>query len=293
MLKKAKAAVALGTFDGLHKGHRRILNAVLDTEELLPVAVTFIEPPKRYTSSEFVPILMSSERKTELLREMGFEEIVMLDYKKVHNMTAKEFLDFLFSKYDVCLAVCGDNYRFGKGGMGDAAFLEEYCSNNGAKAMVFPMEEAEGKVVSSTLIRELITKGQIAFANRLLYKPFSFKTEVIHGQQLGRKLGFPTINQLLDNQLVTPRFGVYASRVTVGGKKYAAVTNIGLRPTFKFSEPISETYILDFSNVIYGQSVEVELLEFLREEKAFSDIEELKSAILADAEKARNIVKLN
>lgn len=287
MLKKAKVAVALGTFDGLHIGHKKILCAALSVDELLPVAVTFEKPPKCYTSSDFVPILMTAECKNRLLKNMGFAEIVSLDYNDVHDMTAKEFLNFLFSKYDVKLAVCGDNYRFGKGGLGDATYLKEYCSKNGAKALIFPMEEVEGKVVSSTLIRELITEGQIATANRLLGQPFCFKTEVVHGKQLGRKLGFPTINQLLDNQLVTPRFGVYASRVTVDGKKYAAVTNIGLRPTFEFKEPISETYILGFSDEIYGQNIEVELLEFLREENAFSSVDELKQAILSDVKKAK------
>ena len=292
MLRK-KVAVALGTFDGLHKGHRKILGAALQDKGLMPVAVTFLEPPKRYTSSDFVPMLMSGERKIELLKEMGFAEICTLDYREVHNMTAKEFLDFLFSKYDVELAVCGDNYRFGKGGAGDAEYLKEYCSSNNAKAEVFPMEEVDGRVVSSTLIRGVIAKGQMAVANALLGQPFSFKTEVIHGEKRGRTLGFPTVNQPLDAQLVTPKFGVYASRVTIENKKYPAVTNIGLRPTFNHKIPISETYIIGFEGDLYGQKIEVELVEFLREEKVFSNIEELKNAILKNAKEAEKIIELN
>ena len=293
MTHKERVAIALGTFDGLHKGHRKILNAALQNVGLKPVAVTFLEPPKRYTSSDFVPMLMSSQRKIELLKEMGFMEICTLDYREVHNMTAKEFLDFLFSKYDVQLAVCGDNYRFGKGGAGDAAYLMEYCEQNNAKAKVFPMEEVGGRVVSSTLIRGLISNGEIAVANTLLGKPYSFKTEVIHGEKRGRTLGFPTVNQPLDKELVTPKFGVYASRVMVNNKQYAAVTNIGLRPTFKNKEPISETYILGFEGNLYGQKIAVELLEFLREEKVFSSLEELKNAILENAKEAEKIAELN
>lgn len=291
MPTKAKAAIALGTFDGLHRGHRKILNAALNADGLMPVAVTFNEPPKCYTSKDPVPVLMSSERKIKLLKQMGFSEIISLEYKKVHDMTAKEFLDFLFSKYNVRLAVCGDNYRFGKGGAGNTEYLSDYCKEHNANAMVFPMEKSDGKIISSTFIRELIAEGKIKEANALLGQPFSFEAEVVHGAKRGRELGFPTINQTLERSSVTPKFGVYASRVTIDDKKLPSITNIGLRPTFQYDEPISETHILGFKGDLYGKKIEVELLGFLREEKKFKTADELKETISDDLKNSEKVFK--
>ncbi len=276
----------LGTFDGLHKGHIAVLKAALNFKDLTPVAVTFPEPPKRRTQNIFVPMLLSTERKIELLKTMGFSEIFMLDYDQVHDYHPVEFLELLFEKYNVKAVVCGFNYRFGKGGQGDAALISHYCFEHGAEAVVVPATTVSGQTVSSSLIRELIADGNISFANVLLGRPFSFESEVVHGEERGRTMGFPTINQCLDEQLVTPRFGVYASAVTVDGKDYPAVTNIGIRPTFVLKKPLSETYIINFDGDLYGKTVTLKLLDYMREEERFGSLEELADAIENDKEKA-------
>ena len=278
--------IGLGTFDGLHKGHQSVLNAALNFKDLIPVAVTFPEPPKRRTQSTFVPMLLSAAEKNEMLECMGFSEIFVLDYDEVHDFEPTDFLNMLFERYEVKAVVCGFNYRFGKGGQGDAALLSHYCSEHGAEAVVVPATTVSGQTVSSSLIRELISNGDIAFANTLLGRPFSFKAEVIHGEERGRKMGFPTINQQLDDQLATPRFGVYATAVTIDGKDYPGVTNIGIRPTFLLQKPLCETYIIGFEGDLYGRSVALKLLSFMREEQRFDSLEELAYAIESDKEKA-------
>jgi riboflavin kinase/FMN adenylyltransferase len=221
-----------------------------------------------------------------MLKTMGFSEIFVLDYDEVHDIEPSDFLDMLFGKYEVKAVVCGFNYRFGKGGQGDAALLSHYCSEHGAEAVVVPATTVSGQTVSSSLIRELIANGDISFANTLLGRPFSFDSEVIHGEERGRTMGFPTINQQLDEQLAIPAFGVYATAVTIDGKDYPGVTNIGIRPTFLLKKPLCETYIIGFEGDLYSKTITIKLLSFMREEQRFQSLEELAYAIENDKEKA-------
>ena len=285
-MSAGKSVAVFGTFDGLHKGHRAVLNAALAFEDLKPVVITFDEPPKRYFSGGNTPMLMTSERKVQELKNNGFDVVEVLDFDSIKDMSAKDFLDLMFQKFQIKVAVCGFNFRFGKGAEGNAEFLNDYCRSHGAEAVVCPPMSVSGQEVSSTLIRELIADGNIGFANLLLGEPFSFKTMVEHGDERGRTLGFPTINQQLQEELVVPKFGVYATAVIIDKKCYAGVTNIGVRPTYLLKKPQSETYISGFSGDLYGQKVEIKLLSFLREEIQFGSAEELKNAIAADEEQA-------
>ena len=292
-MKNNGVVVALGTFDGLHRGHMSVLNAALSFNSLTPVAVTFLEPPKRKTTDEFVPMLLSPEEKLHRLRKMGFEDIFVLDYDEVHDLSSISFLDMLFQKFNVKAVVCGFNYRFGKGGQGDALTLSDYCRQHNAESVIVPDFAVSGQTVSSSRIRKLIKNGDVSFANMLLGYSYSFTNEVIHGEERGRKMGFPTVNIPLDENLVLPKFGVYASSVVVGGKSYAAVTNIGIRPTFLLKKPLSETYIIDFDGDIYGETVTVELLKYIREEKCFDGLNSLKQAIEEDKKISAGVFREN
>ncbi len=280
-------ALVLGTFDGLHIGHMAVLNAALNFKNCTPVAVTFPEPPKRKTSGAFVPMLLSFEQKSKMLKEIGFKEVFVLKYDEVHEMSPTDFLDMLFKRYSVKAVVCGFNYRFGAKGAGDVALISEYCRSHAAEAVIVPATSVSGQVVSSTLIRELISDGNISFANKLLGYPYFIEGQIIQGDQRGRTMGFPTVNQPLDAELAEPKFGVYATAVTVNGNRYPAVTNIGIRPTFLLKKPLAETNIIGFEGDLYGKSLKVELLEYLRAEVRFSSIDELKAAIEKDKEKAQ------
>ncbi len=273
-----KTAIALGTFDGIHIAHRKVLEL---PETYKKTAVTFLVPPKMFLEHK-KELLMTFEQKEEALRDLGFFEIVPLDFEKVKDIEPIEFLEFLYSKFNPQTISCGFNYRFGKGGKGDTELLREFCEQKGIALKICPPIEKDGVMVSSSLIRNLLKNGETERANQLLQFPFSFSAEVIKGDKRGRTIGIPTINQKYPENLVQIKFGVYKTKVLIGTEVYDGITNIGIRPTFKSDYVISETYIKDFSGDLYGKNVKIVLEKFLREEKKFASLEELKSQIEID-----------
>jgi riboflavin kinase/FMN adenylyltransferase len=231
---------------------------------------------------------MTKLRKAELLKKFGVKEILFLDFDEVKNLSPIEFLEFLRKKFAPSIISCGFNYRFGKDGAGDTEFLKSYCLENGIKPIVCGPVLKNGRVISSTDIRNMIKSGEIRRANECIYNGFSFKSTVVDGDKRGRTLGFPTINQNYPELLVKPKFGVYVTETEIDGKVYRAVTNIGIRPTFKNKNITAETYIIGFSGNLYGREIEIKLRNFMREEIKFNSIEELKKTVLSDIEKAEN-----
>lgn len=207
----------------------------------------------------------------------------MCDFKSVVDVAPRKFVeDMLIKTLKAKKLCCGFNYTFGKNGEGNTELLAEICKENGIELQVLPpVEEKEG-VVSSTLIRELIKDGNVRRANELLGSYFGFGGEVVHGQHLGRELGTPTLNQSLHEELVVPKFGVYASCVTLDdGRKFCGVTNIGVKPTVGEFAPLCETWMPDYSGEeLYGKTVDVRLIDFIRGEKKFSSLDELKKLSL-------------
>ncbi len=271
-----KTAIALGTFDGLHKGHRAVLSK---TQGFYSVAVTFRVPPKVLKSP---CLLMTPQDRKRALLELGINEVSMFEFEDLCDLSPAQFLDFLRLKYNPSRIVCGFNYRFGKEAKGDSGYILDYCKRHDIEFICVDSVSQNGNPISSTAIRGLIASGDVEAANELLYKPFGFETEVVSGDRRGTKIGFPTINQVYPELLATSKFGVYASSVTVDGKRYKGITNIGVRPTFKTEQVGSETYIKDFSSQIYGKSVRIELERFIRAERKFSSIDELLDAIKKD-----------
>ncbi len=273
-----KTAIALGTFDGVHKGHMAVLNL---PKEYKRVAVTFTEPPKAELSGK-KGLITTVDEKCKRLESIGIDEICLLEFGNVRNMSAADFLSFLNEKYSPSLISCGFNYRFGKNGEGDTQILADYCKENGIELRCANCVFEDGIPVSSTQIRNMLTEGKINEANMLLGEPFSFTAEVIGGDRRGRTIRFPTINQKYPDELVRIKFGVYKTSVEIEGKQYTGITNIGVRPTYESQFVISETHILEFSGDLYGKKVKIIPLKFLREERKFSSLEELKSQIDAD-----------
>lgn len=273
-----KTALCFGTFDGLHKGHKKVLSLPIGFKKIV---VTFSVPPKLIFSGE-KELLMTYKDKLEALKDLGVDEVLTLDFELVKDMSPEDFLESLYEKYSPSIICCGFNYRFGKGALGDTEQIGEFCKKKGIEFKVAqPVTENE-KTVSSTLIREFIKNGEIDKANNLLTKPFSFEGEVIKGDARGRTIGYPTINQKYPEELVKLKFGVYKTKIIVDGKEFEGITNIGIRPTFKTDYVIAETYIKDFSGDLYGERLRIIPLEFLREEIKFSSIEELKRQIEID-----------
>ena len=273
-----KRAIALGTFDGLHKGHRAVLSL---PEDSIKIAVVFPLPPKAVLSGEPCAI-MTARDKFEALKKIGIDEIFPLDFNKVKDMTAECFMGFLKDELSPDLISCGFNYHFGKNAEGNTELLRDFCNKNGIELNCHGAVYDGGEPVSSTRIRQYLKNGEIEKANGLLTFPFSFTAEVISGDRRGRTIGFTTVNQKYPMVLIPLKFGVYKSKILIDGKEYEGITNIGIRPTFKTDYIISETYIIGFSGDLYGKEITTVPTRFIRGEVKFSSVEELKKQIEAD-----------
>ncbi len=263
-------AVALGTFDGLHKGHLAVLS-VPDCYN--KNALIFNIPPKCIKKGS-IELLLPPEDKINRLEKMGFK-VKGLDFSDVEHLSPTEFLEYIKKEFDPALISCGFNYRFGFEGKGDTEDLAEFCGENGIILKIANAVNDNGETISSSVIRKALREGDVAKANRLLGYDFSFSAPVIKGDGRGKTLGFPTINQVYPEMLCKPKFGVYKTEVLIDNKVYKGVTDIGNRPTYPLDYVISETFIKDFGGDLYGKKLKVTLKEFIRSEKKFSSKEEL------------------
>lgn len=273
-----KNAVVLGTFDGVHLGHKAVIE---NAKGYCVTAVTFSRAPRAYFDNK-IKALMTSKDRIDRLKALGVNNTVMLDFNKVKDISAIDFLEEIREEYNPSLICCGYNYHFGKNAKGDTPLLTQYCNTHNINLSVSECVEIDAIPVSSTLIREKISEGKLEQANKMLGYNFGFSAEVINGDKRGTTLGFPTINQAFPDCLTLPRFGVYETRVTINSKTFRAITNIGIRPTFLTDKVFCETYIENFSGDIYGDTVDLRFIKFIREERKFDSPEELKQAIAKD-----------
>ena len=288
-------SLALGNFDGLHRGHASVLAAAktqADSLNLTPGALLFDEHPKLVLCGEAPPLLMTAEEKREKLEDAGFC-VLTLPFRKTKDLSPAAFLSLLETAYGVRALSCGGNYRFGKNAAGTADTLRELCSQYGMTLTVVPDAVYKGERISSTRIRRAIEDGDMADANAMLLFPFSYSLPVVAGDKRGRTLGFPTLNQIFPSELIRPRAGVYASIASFDGKRYPSVTNVGVRPTIGGDRFYSETHVFDFSGDLYGRQVEVTLLQFLRDERKFTDLAALRAAMENDAVQAKEVLYRN
>ena len=273
-----KTALALGTFDGVHKGHKAVLSLPGNYRK---IAVTFQKPPKMEQGGE-AKLLMSFADKCLALRNNGIDEVVGLVFDEVRDLPPDSFLSYLKERFDPALISCGFNYRFGKNAEGDPDVLARFCRQNGMEFRCCDPVSQNGEIISSTLIRAYLSEGKIEEADKMLTEPFSFSAEVIEGDKRGRTLGFPTVNQRYPEILTPLRFGVYQTEIRFEGKSFAGLTNIGVRPTFQTPYVLSESYIGGFSGDLYGKTVRVIPLRFIRPERKFASAEELKAQVQKD-----------
>ena len=288
---EGELAAALGSFDGLHLGHRQVIGNTLSAPGLRPAVITFQQNPSVSLQKKPVPLLTTNEQKLALLEEMGVEVVYLLSFEQIRDMEPEDFVEALYRVCRVRALSCGFNFRFGKNGRGDAGLLKELCREKGIELSVTPPVSVAGETVSSTRIRACLEQGDVQQAGQLLGRPFGYDFEVTHGRQLGRTWGTPTINQPFPAGYVLPRFGVYASLVEVEGQKYYGVTNIGVKPTVGSDCALSETWIPEFSGDLYGKKVPVELLDFIRPERKFDSLDQLKNEILENGVLARKIAE--
>ncbi len=278
-------SLALGTFDGLHRGHLAVIRAARAGEQGLEAGVfTFSKSPSG------APSILTPGDKEKLLKAVGVEKTYTVDFSQVRDISAEDFVRrVLIERCKARRLCCGVDFRFGKGAAGDAALLCRLCEEAGVELTVVPPVLEGGEKISSTRIRAAVERGDIPLANRLLGRPFGFSSEVIHGNHIGSGLGTPTINQAIPEDFVLPPFGVYASWARVDGKLYYGVTNIGVKPTVGSDRVLSETWMPEFSGDLYGRNVRLFLLEFIRSERKFGSLEELKAEIQKNAVQAGEI----
>ena len=276
--------VAVGTFDGVHLGHREVIDGS-DT------VLTFDPHPLAIVAPDAAPPLLTTlERKAELVAGLGVEELVVVPFDAAFAaLTADQFVErVLVDRLGTTHVTVGENFRFGHGAEGDAARLQ---ADRRFETRVAPLLEVDGEVVSSSHIRGLVLGGAVEYADELLGAPFTLTREVVHGDKRGRELGFPTANLLPADGYVTPGHGVYACRATTAaGDTYAAATNVGVRPMFVTGRgELIEAFLLDFDADIYGQPLRLEFLKRLRGEKRFASVEALIEQMNRDVDEARAI----
>ena len=280
-------AIALGMFDGVHLGHQAVLETVeklYRNQGRIPGVFTFRpEHSTKYKST--AGYIYSSDVKTDLLKKFGMQFLYLESFDKVRHMDGKTFakkiLQEKFYAKDVC---CGKNFHFGENAACNVQDLEQFGKWFGFRVHVIETIQQNGQIVSSTEIRKLLLNGKIEEANGLLGEPYQIIQKVEYGAQLGRTIGFPTINQKFSEGQLVPKFGVYASEAELAdGRKFPALTNIGLKPTVEYTGlPLAETHLKNFSENLYGKFVRIRLFRFIREEKKFSSVEELQKQMTKD-----------
>lgn len=285
----AACSLALGAFDGLHRGHMAVIHAACapgkDGQCWEPAVFTFRASPSGNSA------VLTGRDKERILEHTGIQTLYSLEFQQVRDWEAEAFVrDVLFGKCNARRLCCGQDFRFGKGARGDVTLLRELCEKAGVELYVVPAVMDGGEKVSSTRIRKAVEAGDIPLANRLLGRPFGFSLEVIHGNHIGGTLlGTPTINQAIPEGFVLPKFGVYASWCRIGGQYFYGVTDVGVKPTVGSDKVLAETWMPDFTGDLYGKRVRVFLLEFLRPERKFASLDELREAIEKNGVEAKAV----
>ncbi len=291
---RESCVVALGCFDGVHLGHATVIRKAKEKALSLDVPLciwSFAEPPKRFYAKELVPLLSSAKSKSDLIKSLGADVYISVKFDTNIASLAPEyfFYNILIKKLNAVAIVCGYDFTFGKCGSGNAEILSSLCKNNCIDFISIPSVAIGGEAVSSSKIRDYIKDSKVDKAALLLGRPYSISAKVVDGKHLGRNLGFPTINQKIDENLCKPANGVYLTRITIDNTSYFGITNVGTQPTVCGSEVIVETNVFDFSADVYGKEVLVEFLSFIRPEKKFDSIDELAIQVNSDIQTAREM----
>ena len=287
---------ALGFFDGVHIGHAALLTAchtLAEAHGCTAGVVTFGAHPDGLVLGNAPLLINTPEDRERLLKDgFGMDTVVTLPFdEKMRSMDWADFLKMLRKDYSAAGFVCGEDFRIGYRGQGNATVLSWYCRQENLPCVVVPEQTIGGIRVSSTYIRQQLEDGDMATAVRFLGHPHILTGTVVHGRKLGRTLGIPTANLRLPQGIVTPKFGVYACSVEIDGIVYPAVTNIGNRPTVNGHHTTVEPWILDYSGDLYDREITLRFHYFIRPEMKFDSLEALQREIFRDAEEARAYLK--
>lgn len=287
-----KTVLALGFFDGIHVGHAELVNMAKKRSEEIgaePAVMTFDIHPDTLIKGVAVPLINSAEDRAYILRSFfGVDNVYFLHFsEETMRMNWRVFLDEISQAYNVCHFIVGHDFSFGFKGEGNAERLSAYCEENGFGCDVIPAVIRDGEIVSSTNIRRLLLEGNVEKANELLGHNHLLSDHVRAGYRIGRTIEAPTINMVVPEGVLTPKHGVYCTRVRIDDEIHLAVTNVGSRPTFEGDNITVETNILDYSRTLYGEKVVVEFCSYIRPERKFDSADALSKQIRLDIEKTR------
>ncbi len=286
---------ALGFFDGVHIGHQALLEACRELAArngCKAGVVTFLGHPDGLVSGKTPPLINTDADRRRLMIHYNIDTVVELPFDRaLMEMPWEDFFVMLQKDYGAAGFVCGEDFRFGKGGQGTAALLKTRCQGENMPVAVVSQRKIGEIPVSSTYIRQLLQAGEMETAVEFLGHPHILSGVVQKGRQLGRTIGIPTANLTIPEGVVVPKLGVYACRVMAEGKHYLAVTNVGTRPTVDGSHITVEPWILDFDGDLYGKMIEIAFYAFLRPERKFDSLEKLRAEIYKNAEKTRILLQ--
>ena len=291
-----KRVIALGFFDGVHKGHGALLRTVAQAADRLgamPCAFTFDRSPTAAITGQAVPLLSSVEDRVWLMRRYyGIEEVIVAPFDGMQKMDWQDFVsEYLQKELGAVHVVAGHDFHFGYMGKGNPQRLQEKCRELGMGCDIIQKVEQDGITISSTYIRTLIAQGEVERADQFLGHPHTLTNRVAHGKKIGTTtLGFPTVNLLIPQGVIVPAFGVYATRVWFDGQCRCAVTNVGVRPTVEDNDGhvTVEGFILDFDGDLYGHEIRMEFYKYLRPEQRFPSMDALAAEIRHNAQQTRD-----
>ncbi len=285
---EGETTIALGNFDGLHIGHQALLATIKKEARANNVkssVLLFKNHTCTITNKDKNMVLLSdNEQKLSILQNLDIDIVFTIDFNKnIMTLSGEEFVKkILLDKINAKTVVVGFNYKFGYKASCDSNTLKKLGNKYGFKVIVVEPVYKDGQLISSTLIRKLILRGNILKANNFLGRHYSLKGKVIEGSKRGRKLGFPTANLEIDANLTIPSSGVYKTITVIDGKEYLSITNIGINPTYNEENMKIETHIIDFSKNIYNKEIEVKFLEYIRKDIKFNTEKKLIEQIVKD-----------
>ena len=291
--------IALGNFDGVHKGHQELIARTVNeagAAHLKSAVFTFSNHPRNILSKgQKVKSILYPDEKIEIIGNLGVDYMFNIQFdEKMQRLNAVEFIDkLLLLKLKMREAYCGFNYKFGFKASGNVEILMRESIRKHFGIHVLEPVKVDGETVSSTFIRKLIEEGEVESCERLMGRHYAVGGEVVVGNKLGKSIGFPTSNLIVDESMVSPANGVYFTYCTYKGKRYPSVTNVGVRPTIGNFHKNMETHIFDFDSELYGKKIRVEFLKKTRDEKKFESIDELAAQIGRDCMLAKDFHRKN
>jgi len=286
---------AIGNFDGIHLGHKKILQFLTKEakkHKSSSLVLTFSPLPERYFGKKAIKMIQTLDQRLKEIEKNKIDKTLVLPFSKaIANLSSRDFIKkIMIDTLRAEVIIVGNNFRFGKNRSGNVRILQKLSSLCGYKFFSIPAEKRNDRIVSSSLIRSLLQKGAVEEANALLGHPYVIEGTVIKGHSRGKRLGFPTANISTDNEIAP--HGIYLSYVFLQGQKRPALTNIGTSPTFGLSDTQIESYLIDFSENLYGQTQKIHLLKKLRDEIKFSSSDLLIDQIKKDLAAAKTFFKL-